>query len=341
MSIMTTFALAAVAVAVFVAGVAVGRITAARRPQPDGSGPGGSGSGGSGPGGLSPSVNQSVTSFGEELDGLSFDPAGPEANADNVRDYRLALDAYDQAKVASADSAALAALQDGRRALIRLDARRNGRPVPIDALPALDTATPVHVPTGTGERFLTVGEGPGESEILIDRPEPGRPAIIEVMNSGEGNTVVTPVIRTADRFETLEFIVNAINDYRGRHLVPPEVTHLKIETRWNQTWAVRVHPLSAAKPLERECHGVGHEVLTYTGGPALLTVQVRSNESWMVLFDCGVCGDGDMRRCRHSDAPPSAYGLDDGQTTLGLPGPGRIRILLENGSWSLHVAERA
>lgn len=83
------------------------------------------------------------------------------------------------------------------------------------------------------------------------------------MHSGGGHIAAFPVIRTASRVETLLAVINAIDDCRGRHLLLPEVAHLKIETANGQAqqWAVRVHPLGAAPPLERERHGEGDEVL--------------------------------------------------------------------------------
>ncbi|MEV5007818.1 MULTISPECIES: hypothetical protein [unclassified Streptomyces] len=60
--------------------------------------------------------------------------------------------AGDRASAARTDPDALTALRDGRAAMIRLDARRHGRPVPIDALPPAAGPGRPQPLTGTGER---------------------------------------------------------------------------------------------------------------------------------------------------------------------------------------------
>ncbi|MEU8122434.1 hypothetical protein AB0C21_27315 [Spirillospora sp. NPDC049024] len=92
------------------------------------------------------------------------DPIG-ERLAEALKDYRLALDAYDRAKTAASEPDALSALKEGRAALIRLDARRNGRPVPIDALePRALARRPHRAEASTGERFAATGRGNGPSK---------------------------------------------------------------------------------------------------------------------------------------------------------------------------------
>ncbi|MFB7576577.1 hypothetical protein [Streptomyces sp. NPDC056165] len=84
---------------------------------------------------LPAAVEESATAFGEEMAALEFDVNGPDATPAVLKEYRAALEAYDRASAARTEPDALTALRDGRAAMIRLDARRNGRPVPIDALP--------------------------------------------------------------------------------------------------------------------------------------------------------------------------------------------------------------
>ncbi len=92
-------------------------------------------------------VDEDVTSYGEELDRLELDPAAPggaseEENASMVSEYGAALDAYEEAKSAMARvraprdvQAVTSALEQGRFALATLRARRAGEPLPEHRAP--------------------------------------------------------------------------------------------------------------------------------------------------------------------------------------------------------------
>src|SRR5882757_7983478 len=117
-------------------------------------------------------LQESITEFGEELDQLTFDPSAARATRETLKDYQLALDAYENAKTMESTEAAHAALQDGLAALIRLDARQHGRPVPIEALQlgAIRHSSAKVVPIeATTERFVSIGTRAGKAEVLIDR----------------------------------------------------------------------------------------------------------------------------------------------------------------------------
>ncbi|MFJ6720111.1 hypothetical protein [Streptomyces sp. NPDC091259] len=82
-------------------------------------------------------VDEDITAFGEELDRLDFRPGEPGADDAMRADYGRALDSYERAKQIMAQvrypeevQGVTQALEDGRYALARLDARRQGRPVP-------------------------------------------------------------------------------------------------------------------------------------------------------------------------------------------------------------------
>ncbi|MFE9565240.1 hypothetical protein ACFYM0_29475 [Streptomyces sp. NPDC006487] len=86
---------------------------------------------------LSVVVDEDITAFGEELERLDFHPG--EAGADDAMraDYEQGLDSYEKAKRIMASvqhpeevKGVTQALEDGRFALARLDARRQGRPLP-------------------------------------------------------------------------------------------------------------------------------------------------------------------------------------------------------------------
>ncbi|CAL9592538.1 hypothetical protein [Streptomyces griseomycini] len=82
-------------------------------------------------------VDEDITAFGEELDRLDFHPAEPGADDAMRTDYAHALDAYEQSKRLMAEArkpedvrGVTQAVEDGRFALARLAARREGRPLP-------------------------------------------------------------------------------------------------------------------------------------------------------------------------------------------------------------------
>lgn len=104
-------------------------------------------------------VDEDVTSYGEELEKLDFDPAAPggsspEENSALVTEYGEALDAYEEAKGAMARvrspgdvRAVTSALEGGRFALATLRARRAGKPLPEHRAPCF--FDPRHGPSTT------------------------------------------------------------------------------------------------------------------------------------------------------------------------------------------------
>ncbi|MGW9134876.1 hypothetical protein [Streptomyces sp. NPDC055681] len=298
---------------------------------------------------LPPAVQESVTVFGEEMSALEFDANGPDATPAVLEEYRAALAAYDRASAARTEPDALTALRDGRAAVIRLDARRHGRPVPIDALPpAADPGRPRPL-TGTGERYVSTGYGNGKTEVLIDRPEPGRPALVEADVTGEGSFYLQTMTRTEQRTDTGDHLIMAIDDYQGRCYLPDDATHLRVTTKYSDAdyrWSIRVAPLSAATALAPEHRGHGDEVLHYNGGPAVLTVQFQTDDLWEVGYVCQC-----LRSSSHCDCPPPAwpkstpaddwsdevFGQGDGRRTLRLPRPGFLVVQDKGGcgSWYL------
>lgn len=82
-------------------------------------------------------VDEDITAFGEELERLDFHPGEPGADDAMRKDYEQGLDSYDKAKQIMGSvqypdevKGVTQALEDGRYALARLDARRQGKPVP-------------------------------------------------------------------------------------------------------------------------------------------------------------------------------------------------------------------
>lgn len=287
-------------------------------------------------------LQESVTAFGEELAALEFDVDGSDATPAVLEEYRAALAAYDQAAAARTASDALAALHDGRAAMIRLDARRHGRPVPIDALPTHLAAPARPKPlTGTGERYVSTGQGEGRTEILIDRPEPGRPALLEIDVTGHGPFYIEPVIRTEDLTKTgISLLTALLGEYHGRVYLPEDATHLRVTAALGvDRWSIRIAPLSAAPVLTPEHRGHTAEVLRYTGGPALLTIQFQNEAHCHVSYVCAE--DFFPCRCRPPAWPKDTPGDNDwsasgeGRATLRLPRPGFLLVGGVGDSWYL------
>lgn len=134
-------------------------------------------------------VDEDITAFGEELDRLDFHPG--EAGADDAMrtDYKRALDAYEQAKSYMAAArrpedvrAVTQAVEDGRFALARLDARRNGGPLPERRTPCF--FDPRHGPSVTDVSWAPPGGAEREVPVCEadrDRLDRGaEPAVREV-----------------------------------------------------------------------------------------------------------------------------------------------------------------
>ncbi|MFB7114246.1 hypothetical protein [Streptomyces sp. NPDC056291] len=297
---------------------------------------------------LPAAVEESVTAFGEEVAALEFDANGPDATPAVLKEYRAALAAYDRASAARTEPDALTALRDGRAGMIRLDARRHGRPVPIDALPPAAGAGRPQPLTGTGERYVYTGHGEGETEVLIDRPEPGRPALVEVDvtegDESEFSFEIEAITRTEDLSKTGDTLVSALYEYHGRCYLPADATHLLVDSWYGRRWSIRVAPLSAATALDPEHRGHGGDVLRYNGGPAVLTVQFEHTDFWKVRYVCQCLGSRSTCDCRRPAWPENTPGandwsvhtddLRDGRNTLRLPRPGFL-IIDGRGSWYL------
>ncbi|MFJ6563899.1 hypothetical protein ACIQMV_29345 [Streptomyces sp. NPDC091412] len=293
-------------------------------------------------------VEESVTAFGEEVAALDLNVNGPDATPAVLKEYRAALAAYDRASAARREPDALTALRDGRAAMIRLDARLHGRPVPIDALPPASGPGRQQPLTGTGERYVYTGRNSGETEVLIDRPEPGRPVLVEA-DATRGDMEISFEIKTMTRTEDLtktgDTLVHALYEYHGRRYLPADATHLRVGAWSGRRWSIRVAPLSAATALAPEHRGHGDEVLRYNGGPAVLTVQFEQNEFWKVRYVCQCLRSRSACDCRlpawpedtpgDNDWSVEAYDLRDGRNTLRLPRPGFLVIDCFSRSWYL------
>lgn len=132
-----------------------------------------------------------VTELGEEIAQLTFDPAAPEVRPESLTDYRRALDSYGNARDALNGRDLERVRQEltyARNALVRLDARAHGLPVPIDVSRAARDRGEASPHPFQMERFSYSGSNEQTYLIPIDWPEPGRAAIMEVARNGTGFT---------------------------------------------------------------------------------------------------------------------------------------------------------
>ncbi|MGW4649762.1 hypothetical protein [Kitasatospora sp. NPDC004289] len=296
-------------------------------------------------------VRESVTLFGEELAVLDLGVDVVDAPPAVLEEYRAALAAYDRAGAARTEPDALAALRDGRAAVIRLAARRDGRPVPIDALPPIAALDRPPVAVGTGERHVATGSGPGTVEVLIDRHEPGGVTLAEIEAVGDGHFVVELVTRTEDLVGTGATLLSVIDDYRGRRLVPAEATHLRVTVnshREDYRWSIRIVPPADATALAPEHRGRHDDVLRHDGGPAVVTVQFQGEGRWDVDYLCECLRRFPGCDCPHpawpADTPGdwsySAHGSGDGRRPMRLPRPGYLIVRQDEGRSSWYLTTR-
>ncbi|MEN3585599.1 hypothetical protein AAH978_15775 [Streptomyces sp. ZYX-F-203] len=115
-------------------------------------------------------VDEDITAFGEELDRLDFHPAEPGADDARRADYARSLDAYEQAKRAMARAGrpedvrtVTEELEEGRFALARLAARREGRALPERRPPCF--FDPRHGPSDADVDWTPAGGAPRQVPV--------------------------------------------------------------------------------------------------------------------------------------------------------------------------------
>ncbi|MEY9871176.1 hypothetical protein ABH931_000641 [Streptacidiphilus sp. MAP12-33] len=244
-----------------------------------------------------PGLHRLVRQFREQLEGVASapeqteqteraEPAGPA-----VGEYREAQDALAVAATelagATEQRAGLVreAVGRGRAALIRFEAVRSGRPVPLELVSRdeLRGTRTERFRNITDERFLYRGRGRGE--FLLDPPEAGAPALLDVTFRGEGPFKLEHVRRTAAGSARRARVDIWRGAYQGTQLVGPDVTHLAVDCAGEDEWSVRVLPLTQARPLTTTARGRGPEVLRCEQtGHGLLTVQLLRSGHGSVQF---------------------------------------------------------
>ncbi|GAA2392417.1 hypothetical protein GCM10010420_16210 [Streptomyces glaucosporus] len=142
-------------------------------------------------------VQEDITSYGEALDRLDFSPSAPGVTPEMLDDYRRALDAYEEAKEASAAArrpedvkAVTHALEEGRFALAVLEARREGRELPERRPPCF--FDPRHGPSVRDVEWTPPGGSPREVPVCAadaTRMEDGLDPAVRTVPSATGERV--------------------------------------------------------------------------------------------------------------------------------------------------------
>lgn len=294
-----------------------------------------------------------VTELGEEIAQLTFDPAAPDVRPESLTDYRRALDSYGNARDAF-DARDLERVRQeltyARNALVRLDARAHGLPVPIDvSRAARDRGEPSPHPFQM-ERFSYSGSNERTYLIPIDWPEPGRAAIMEVTRNGTGFTRLDSALVPAEEAKPKTVRSHQLGGSgRARFYlatVPDSYdapTHLRITPSdlrpGTGSWAVRLRPLSEAVELLREYQGTGSEVLVHwSNTPAVLGIHIDTSHSWEVEYRC-LKKHRRWEQCRFSRLKTLIYNFsDENLRSARFCGRGLIVVRAgESARWSVSV----
>lgn len=199
--------------------------------------------------------------------------------------------------------------------------------------------------TQTEERFRY--EGAGKAEFVVDRPEPGRVALLRVTKHGDdGQLTVRMVEHTLDRnkqhdehsvyYAGIEFV-----------LLPSAVTHLSVsEYDPDERWTIEVlTPTQASLPLTGHLTGQGSAVLRHDSGAREAVLQVRSagNRGWSLDYYTWCEHRGAACTCRSPLKPDYEVDLSgerDFRDRITLPDkPGLLLVHSYGDTWSIDIVE--
>ncbi|WP_033352390.1 hypothetical protein [Kitasatospora aureofaciens] len=282
----------------------------------------------------------------EQLAAVLVDPGAATLDPAAAGEYRRARTALDRAAEAARGlepdrfRRVLAAVGTGRAALLRLEAMLAGRPVPLELITPEELAKAEweHRPGLTSDRYYYEGRGP--AEILVDRPEPGQPTLLDITVEGDDYKHLSLITRT-EGTTTAERFFSDPAPYRGRELVAVERTHVRIETEPDHQWSVRFRPLSDARSIEKHLYGQGHEVLICpASGRLRLNAHLRQpGHNGRISF----VSDSEVRAgvpLDYTGEPGTmiAHGLGTFRRTEPITGPGLV-LVDTPGTWELELRQ--
>ncbi|MEY9913671.1 hypothetical protein ABIA35_009944 [Catenulispora sp. MAP12-49] len=304
------------------------------------------------PRGLAPSVTgelaTAVADFERQLDGLEFNPEAEGVTADMRAQYARARAACSDAVNAMPNRKyVLPALGRGRDAFVRLEAMRNGRPVPLENLSRAELGVfgKQTALAATDARFTWKGKS-RQAEFVLDRPEAGRPTLVRLSASGAGYVFATvaAVEHTAERVRDHSMF------YADAHgptfaVVPVAVTHLRVEPMKSTAWVVTALPRDLLPTTDSVMRGKGAMAFHHRGDAVSVVLQVRGGGGRVDFYaDCDcrgdICEDDSMHRGFASGGRSFFSTVTKEYRENGfLPDkPGVIVVDLE-GTWSLDVVD--
>jgi hypothetical protein len=289
------------------------------------------------------SLSIAVAELERQLDALEFNPEAEGVTAD-MRGL------YSRARAAGVDASnamphrkyVLPALARGRDALVRLDAMRNNRPVPLENLSRAELRAVGASATlaATDERFAWKGKRK-PTEFLLDRPESGRPTLVRVSATGGGyvHVTVAAVERTAER------IRDHTHAYVGGNgltyaMIPAAATHLRVEPTDSTTWAISALPHDLLPTTDSAMHGKGPKAFHHRRGSVPVVLQAQGGGGNVMFYaDCDCrehCEDESMHREGLSGLGTATK---EYRESGKLPEKAGVIIVDIEGTWSLDVVD--
>ncbi|OKK10820.1 hypothetical protein [Streptomyces sp. CB02400] len=244
-------------------------------------------------------AERAITRYGELLHAHPYSP-GEAANADELADYRTALDAYEQAKQV-APGQVPTVLAGGRAALDRLSAGNRS---------ASDIAW---------------SRGRGTMKLALPRPAPGVPAVLVFETDvKQPFSVHTRSGRGGRRQILLDGGMGPTSAHVG---VPAQDTDvLFVEVTASGPWRIALRRIGEARQLTDGgwLRGHGTETVLRRGGSRVVEFEHRGDTDFTV------------RRLNRSFRPAGVLAEGRGGARLNIPVPGRCVLRIDTiGDWKL------
>jgi len=273
---------------------------------------------------------------------IDFDPEGSDTSSTMRRYHWIATEALvkaarilDEAGETDESKAVYAAVGRGRDALVRLDAVRNGRPVPLEVLTAEELAGPPRPERDphVAERFAW--EGHDDGDFSLDRPVPHRTVLLRAQSSDRRPLLIKMMERTEQTVREVDHhrVLFAMSEVVA---VPPEVTHLKLAEVLGQDWVVRLLDLDELPVLEDMTRAERGGIYHHTLGDVRVTVQCLDSTGLLFYQLCDCASHCDKRE--HKQARIVAATSGEARTEVVLPKESGVLEVSTRNAWSIDIA---
>jgi hypothetical protein len=290
-------------------------------------------------------AREAVDDFENQLATIDVGDGGDATSTELGRYHWIATHALekanrilDEAGRRDQSKAVFAEIGRGREALVRLDALRRGRPVPLEILTQEELAGPPKPDSAvhTAERFAWKGQG--GADFYLDRPFPHRTVLLEVEVGGSRWVDLVMMERTdavvAERSRQTHWS-------NGIELVAaaPEITHVKITDAESVPWSVRSVDPQAYPFLEDMTRGEGRRVFRHQLGAVDVTVQCLQGVilTFYELCDC----TKSCNKPEHLDGESVAAFSGEARDHCRLPKKQGLLAIEGSGRWSLDITPKA